>query len=897
MYRYVLNFLVFNLLLIVVANASDDTYLQQTRQTGRELFVDQRGGTPYKTLTAAVSFAVPGDKIILAKGSGPYRETLNIRKSGTATAPIIVEGNGETITGFNQMRFTFDGNIWIYTLSKPFDTAPVVIAWQGRRILQDQNTGEFLGPIKLWSDGKTLELTPGTSTEDWEISTRLFVVALNDVSHHIYRNIIATGSLNDGFNLHGHGINIVFENIVGYNNLDEGFSSHDTMSCTITNGRFWANDNGIANVHNSITNITNVMIHDNVGYGLWLPDNTTSNLVDVRVWNNGAAQFRLDSRATGTATRVLVWKSSWNTPPWRRYMESKTVKNTTTLGGNAAYTPVPFWTGKPEMNTLSMMPIPINPTINSTVPSITALIQDALTTGRSLVVLPAGIHRLTDQIYIRNASNLEIEGTGTTLIMTNSRRSILFINKANNLIIRGLTFDYDPLPFTQGTITAVTLSSITFTVHDGYPDLNDGFGSTPAAHLFKPDGQRHPHAHDFYKPSLKIITNRTGILTKTGPNWPTTLTIGDFVVLDRRETDATNAVNIFDSIGSVTFADTTMLSSPSLGFVGRYNLDAVIFRRVTLRTGSTPRGAIQPRLFSTNADAINFAHNRKGPLIENCDISHQGDDSLNVHGPFLKITNVLSNTSFQFTYLRPHSFLHPTKVGDTVRLHASGNFNLIGTAKFASYRLVGTSEGVTTYDINLLTPPNTPLAVDQWFDIPELNSPDYVVRDSYFHDHRARGLRLMASNGLIERNRFERLTKCAISIGPEFGYWREAGWVNNVTIRNNNISYIGVDISLSATGSITPGAISIFVHTDKNSAPYPNGHSNIIIENNIIKEISVAGIHAYAVTGLIVRGNTLLHTNLIRGPGTDNSTGLVITGPISVSAAINTTVENNYILE
>ncbi|CAF1492318.1 unnamed protein product, partial [Adineta ricciae] len=865
MYQFIFNILIFNFLLLAIVSASNEYNHQQARQIGRELLVDQRGGTSYKTIASAVSSAVPGDKIILAKGSGPYRETLNIRKSGTATAPIIVEGNGETITGFDPMPFTFNDNVWMYTLSKPFETAPAVITWYGRRILQDQNTGEFIGPIKLRTDGKTLELTSGTSAEGWEISTRLFVVALNGVSHHIYRNIIATGSLNDGFNLHGDGNNIIFENIAGYNNLDEGFSSHETISCTITNGRFWANDNGIANVHNSVTNITNVMIHDNVGYGLWLPDNTTSNLVDIRVWNNGAAQIRLNGRATGTATRVSVWKSSWSSPPWRRYMESKVVKNTTTLDGNAAYTSVPFWTGKSEIMNISTMPIPVNPTANSTVPSIAVLIQNAITTSRSFVVLPAGIHRLTDQINIRNATNLEIDGTGTTLIMTNRKRSILSISKANNLVIRGLTFDYDPLPFTQGTITAVTLSSITFKVHDGYPDLDNGFGSTPPAHLFKPDGRRHPHAYDFYKPSLKIITNRTGTLIKTGPNWPVTLAIGDFVALDRRETDATNAVNIFDCIGSVTFEYIVMLSSPCLSFVGRYNLDVVNFRRVTLRPGSVPIGAIQSRLLSTNADAINFAYCRKGPRIENCDISHQGDDSLNVHGPFLKITSVLSNTRFQFTHPRPYSFLHPTKTGDTVRLHANGSFNLIGMAKFASYRLVNTSDEVTTYEINLLTSPTTHLAVDQWFDIPELNSPDYIVRDSYFHDHRARGLRLMASNGLIERNRFERLTKCAISVGPEFGYWREAGWVNNVTIRNNNISYIGVDISLSATGSITPGAISIFVHTDKQLTPYPNNHSNLIIENNAIQEISVAGIHAYAVNGLLVRNNTLFHTNLIRG--------------------------------
>jgi hypothetical protein len=316
-----------------------------------------------------------------------------------------------------------------------------------------------------------------------------------------------------------------------------------------------------------------------------------------------------------------------------------------------------------------------------------------------------------------------------------------------------------------------------------------------------------------------------------------------------------------------------------------------------LRPGPTPFGATQPRLFSTNADAINFVQCRQGPVIENCELSRQGDDSLNVHGYFFNITKVLSNTSLQFTYPgAAAAFLNPMKAGDTVRLHAAGNFNIIGTAIFASASVVGTSNGFTTYHVNLAAPPTIPLAINQWFDIPELNCPGFIVRDSYFHDHRGRGLRLMANNGLVEGNRFERLTKCAVSIGPELGQWREAGWVDNVVVRNNMLSNIGVDVSLSSRGIVTPGAISVFIHNDKNAVPYPVGNSNITIDDNIIEETSVAGIHAYAVNGLIVRGNTLFHTNLILGPGTDTSTGLVTTGPLSLSAATNATVEDNHIL-
>lgn len=54
----------------------------------------------------------------------------------------------------------------------------------------------------------------------------------------------------------------------------------------------------------------------------------------------------------------------------------------------------------------------------------------------------------------------------------------------------------------------------------------------------------------------------------------------------------------------------------------------------------------------------------------------------------------------------------------------------------------------------------------------------------------------MASNGVIENNRFERIKHAAITVGAEYGYWREAGWVENIQIRNNRIRDVGCNMML-----------------------------------------------------------------------------------------------------
>jgi parallel beta-helix repeat protein len=277
---------------------------------------------------------------------------------------------------------------------------------------------------------------------------------------------------------------------------------------------------------------------------------------------------------------------------------------------------------------------------------------------------------------------------------------------------------------------------------------------------------------------------------------------------------------------------------------------------------------------------------------------------------FLPVARVLSPTRFLTVY--PYGvggFVKPLRAGDTLRLYSQGDFAPAGEAVLASLTPLSDAAGFTAaevaplypsyksskftvYQVDLASP--APVAAGQWFDVPAVNGNGYIVRDSYFHDHRGRGLRLMASDGLVEKNRFERLTKSAISIGPELGFWREAGWVKNLRITGNTLRDIGVDASLAAEGSYVPGAIGIFVRNDTGKAPYPSGNDNIVIENNTIEGSSVAGIHAYAVRGLVIRNNTLRNTNLVRKAGTtDPATHLLTSGPVSTDGASDVRMEGN----
>lgn len=897
--------------------------------SARDLLVDARGGTPYRTLASAVADAAPGDSIVLAKGSGPYRETLFIKQSGTAETPITVEGNGETITAFEPLVFKQEGESLVARLHVPF---PCVITHNGVRILQSPHDPEdtFLGPIRLLADKRTIALIPGASPEGWEASARDCPVRINNASHHLYRNLVATGGTNDGFNLHGEGTGLRFENITGANNLDEGFSPHGGIVCEINGGDFWGNDNGFAGGPDYT--LTNVRIHDNLGWGLVLNGTQIARLTDVKIWGNGMAQIIFNPKATGSADRVFAWTPTWSSRPWRSYKESST-SMAPSLAFRFDDTVNPAnWKGFPQIATTpipstpkaaNIAPAPISTPISAAPPppattavsdlspvNFTRLIREAIQSGQPVLKLPAGVHRINEIVMIKDARNLVIDGSGTTLVMTNRNRGLLYVSGGDNLTIRGITLDYDPLPFTQGTITKADARSFEFEIHDGYPDIAADYKGGPA-HLFTADGRRQPDAHDFYKPRYEILSPRKAIAHSEN-KWPASLAPGDQVVIDRRGLSGANAVEIRDTTGPVLIEDVRLLTSPALGFAGRYCEDVVTFRRLTIERGPPPAGATRPRLFSTNADAINFVQCRRGPVIEHCDISGQGDDSLNVHGYFLPVVRVLSPTSFLTAAPNgPSGFVKPLRSGDALRIFAAGTFAITGDATFASMRAlpdtadvtleemrrlypIGLGKIFTVYQVDLAAPAS--LTPGQWFDCPPVNGNGFIVRNSYFHDHRGRGLRVMAGDGVIENNRFERLTKSAISIGPELGFWREAGWVKNLRITGNTIRDIGVDDSLSTIGSYVPGAIGIFVRTENGKPPYPPGNENIVIENNTIDGSSVAGIHAYAASGLTIRNNTLRNTNRVRAAGWEDPVNhLVTAGPISTEGVTGVTLENNTI--
>jgi hypothetical protein len=335
--------LLFVLPFLAAFQAIPDAAPHPSSPAGRWLLVDARPATDtndtsaFATLREAAVRVRPGDVIWIAPGSGPYREELFIRTSGTADAPITIEGNGNEITGFTPLVFhpatnaTTTGHR-VADVTVPY---PFVLRHRGRRIPEDAATRRFASSVVWDATQRTLTLTdPATNDQDWEISARAFAVRIQDASHHRYRNIVASGSLNDGFNLHGAGQNLVFENITGCDNLDEGFSAHDDIRCEIREGRFYGNDNGIYNIRKSVMRIRNVDIFQNLGMGLALREASVE-ADDIRVWSSGMRQLHIEQDGVLRGRRIAIYRIAHTSRLWLTYKESAGFGAIATLGGQA----------------------------------------------------------------------------------------------------------------------------------------------------------------------------------------------------------------------------------------------------------------------------------------------------------------------------------------------------------------------------------------------------------------------------------------------------------------------------------------------------------------------------------------------------------------------------------
>jgi hypothetical protein len=498
-----------------------------------------------------------------------------------------------------------------------------------------------------------------------------------------------------------------------------------------------------------------------------------------------------------------------------------------------------------------------------------ALIATELAAGNKRIVIPPGRYRVQAErgthLLFSDLADVEIIAENVELVCTSTVRALLFEN-CTNLTLRGLTIDYNPLPFTQGKIVAMSpdKSWLDFEVIEGYPDtdLRENIQIyDPATRTLRRGDAR--WSQEFEPLGKRRYRVRMAERYHFDPDRDTQQ-IGDILVTKSRSgrSGSPHTVELQGCKG-MRLEDITLYAALSFGFLerdcdGTTYLRCIVDRRCP---DDDPVKRALPRLRSLNADAFHSKDATKGPAILSCTARFMGDDAVNINGRYhfvrgssgreLRIAILDKTATLKAgdpVEFLPYSGPRPP---DAVVVQRQPDPEPITAQEKAFIRKLRIDERVRTgllegkarlYTLTLdreisLQPGSAvccPLRLGHGF----------AVKDCDFGDNRSRGILIKASNGEISGNRITNSRMAAVLISPEF-WWMEAGMSSNVMVRDNLIKgCLQTPIQIHALGG--------------NRQILPAGAlRNISILNNRIEDSAWPLIHVTSTSGLTIEGNIL----------------------------------------
>ena len=476
-------------------------------------------------------------------------------------------------------------------------------------------------------------------------------------------------------------------------------------------------------------------------------------------------------------------------------------------------------------------------------------------------------YNLSQKITLNNCKNVTLQGNGATFsfsVLTNA----FYLKKCTNVNINNLSVDYDPLPYIQGTVTEVKDTDYTITVDNGYREDNDFIDPTETIYLnihdpktggFKAGTSVDYTVRNIQNPQRHKVTFELAGTSKVAAN----PAVGDAITLyQRKET----AILIYSCEGTV-LNGVNLYSAPGFGISDQYGSGGTELLNCKIIPGPKPNGAAQNRLRSTNADATHFQVLKKGPVLENCTITHSGDDGINVHGYFYYVLQTEGNT----IYFTPKTE-SPIKKGETITIYDGKTFNEKGNAKVTAFGRKNdtkfTAEITELWRNTIGGCLSTELiyCVKVEKALKNIKQGDLlicgdnvgsgaVIRNCKFGYNRARCVVIKCMNAVIEGNRMISSSSPAIMAVSDLE-WAESSFPVNLVIRNNKIT--GCASGAQARYGDGSSAGDIMVGIPANDG-FRSGKpcKNVLIEGNTIENSGIFGIFVCNTNGLTIKNNTV----------------------------------------
>lgn len=221
----------------------------------------------------------------------------------------------------------------------------------------------------------------------------------------------------------------------------------------------------------------------------------------------------------------------------------------------------------------------------------------------------------------------------------------------------------------------------------------------------------------------------------------------------------------------ITLSDITVYSNPGHAFVQHGKQKFTHFERVKI----VPKRGDEKRVITCTADHYHIGSSLGYIKLDGCEFSFGADDCINMH----------DNSSYgakcgEKSLRSRHNY---GKEGDTVEFRNT-DYSPLGF----SAKIVAKKKLENGYEISFDKP--LPKNADGKYIIfnRAFDTRNVIVRNSYFHHNRARGILVLARDVTIENCKFKRNEMGAVKIetGYTLNIWCEGFGVDNVVVRNNS---------------------------------------------------------------------------------------------------------------
>jgi len=315
---------------------------------GRRFQVDPETGDdtadgiqqPFRTIAKAIRMAQAGDTIHLKPTI--YRDYAGFYgKTGEPGRPITLDGHGAILEGADPLDpkgwtevapglyrhdnllprfddamlgrwfFLFDGVPQHMgrtskgpsaLLKPPEDLKPGEWTYLKQAGQPEQPNGLLTGSFYV-----CLSTTQPLAAANIAIPVRSAGVQFSgDNRHLVIRNLTATHPYNDGFNIHGHCEDVLFENIQALECGDDGISAHETAEYEVRNFVSAGNSTGICDTGASRTTYDGVFIRNCLGHDLYFLDTGRYRVKNAIVLSSSSRALAVIGRQAAEPCRLTL---------------------------------------------------------------------------------------------------------------------------------------------------------------------------------------------------------------------------------------------------------------------------------------------------------------------------------------------------------------------------------------------------------------------------------------------------------------------------------------------------------------------------------------------------------------------------------------------------------------